>query len=169
MAPKIGQQDKWILATSVALSLLSILYVLLLFPKELTTAFVLYLNYLSVALIVLLALFLTAMLYRKQQKTQSKKLDSSVDKTKKIVKQLIWRNRYVLQSQKGKLNHESVNMNIEQWNEIKATFAKKYIFPVVSENEISLKVISELIDKSLTGAAIGGIRPPTYSVRSINR
>jgi len=169
MSPKIGQQDKWILATSVALSLLSILYFLALFPKEATTVFLLYLNYLAVVLIVLLALFLTVMLYKKQQKTQSKKLDSSVDNKIKTVEQLIWRNRYVLQSQKGKLDHESVNINIEQWKEIKATFTKKYIFPVISENEVSLEIVSELIDKSLRGAAIGGIRPPTYSVRNINR
>ncbi len=169
MSSKIGQQDKWILATSVALSLLSVLYFLVLFPKEATTVFSLYVNYLAVVLIVVLALFLTVMLYRKLQKSQSKKLDSSVDKKIKTVEQLIWRNRYVLQSQKGKLNHESVNDNIEQWKEIKTAFAKKYVFPVVSESDVSLKVVTELIEKSLRGAAIGGIRPPTYSVRNINR
>ncbi len=108
------------------------------------------------------------MLYKRQQKSRSKELDSLMKKKIKVVEQLIWRNRYVLQSQKGNLNHDAAKDNIEQWKEIKITFTKKYIFPTVSESDISLKIVSELIDKSLRGASFGGIRPPTYNVRNIN-
>ncbi len=166
MSSKEDKQDKWMLATSVSLSLLSILYLSLLFPADASTVLSLYIGYVIVTLVVILALFLTLMLYKRQQKLKSKKLDSSMNKKIKIVEQFIWRNRYVLQSQKGKLNQDTVNDNIEAWEEIKTAFSKKYIFPTVSESDISLKIVSELIDKSLRGAAIGGIRPQTYSVNN---
>ncbi len=113
MSFKKGKQDKWILVTSVSFCLLSILYLSLLFPTDATTVLSLYINYLSVILIVILALFLTLMLYKRQQKSKSKELDSSMKKKIKIVEQIIWRNRYVLQSKKGKLNFDAVNDNIE--------------------------------------------------------
>ncbi len=125
MSSKEGKQNKWILATSVSLSLLSILYLSLLFPNEVATVLSLYINYLSAISIVLLSLLLTLMLYKRQQKSKSKKFEYLKDKKIKIAEQLIWRNRYVLQSQKGNLNHDAVKDNIEQWKEIKITFTKK--------------------------------------------
>ena len=164
-----GQQERWILSTSIALSLLSGLYFFLLFPNETSTVFTLYLNYIIVALITLLALVLIFLLYKKQQNNDSTTQEVKENKKIKTIEQLIWRNRYVLQAQKAKLNHQSASENRSQWNEIKIVFIKKYIFPVVSEEDVSLETVSELIEKSLRGAAISGIRPPTYSVRNINR
>jgi uncharacterized membrane protein len=169
MAKKIGGQDKWIISTSVVLTLLCASYFLFLFPRDATTLFQIYLNYLIAILIVVLAITLTVMLYRKQGKNHSSSISEEAEKTEKIVAQIIWRNRYVLQSKKSHLLYEPSLDNREKWDEIKKAFAEEYIYLTIPESKVSVRKVSELIEKSLQGASIGSIKPPTYSVKNISK
>jgi len=167
MAKNNRQQEKWILTTSVALSVLAALYFFLLFPRETSTVFLQYLTYIIVSLILVLAVTLTVMIFKKQQKRTFRTNTEETGKKEKTVEQLIWRNRYVLQSQKAQLMFEDNSESREQWHQAKVDFARKYISPVIPEDDVPLEVTSELIEKSLRGASIGGIRPPTYNVKDL--
>ena len=169
MANNNGQQDKWLISTSVALTLLSAGYFFFLFPKETTTIVEVYISYLAASLIVILAISLTIMLYRRLLKNRSSSNSDEVNKLEKVVSQIIWRNRYVLQSKKSQLMFEHTLENREKWNAVKKVFAKEHIHFKIPESKVPFNRVSELIEQSLQGAAIGGIRPPTYSVRNINQ
>lgn len=169
MAKRQGAHGKWIVSTSLALALFCAIYFFFLFPKETTTLFHVYLSYLIACLIVALAISLTIMLYRIQAKNNSFSKTEEAEKFEKVVAQIIWRNRYVLQTKKSQLLYEPSIENREKWDEIKETFAQEYVYVTISENKVSVNKISELIEKSLEGTSIGSIRPPTYSVKNINQ
>ena len=169
MAKNKGAQDKWLISTSLVLSLLCAIYFFFLFPRDATTLFQVYLNYIIASLIVVLAITLTLMLYRKQIKNRSTSKSEETEKFEKVVAQIIWRNRYVLQSKKSQLLYEPSLENRAKWDEIKRIFAQEYVYLTILESKVPLKKVSELIEKSLQGASIGSIRPPTYSVKNINQ
>ena len=169
MAKKHGEQDKWLISTSLMLTLLCGIYFFFLFPRDTTTIFQIYLNYILASLIVVLAITLTLMIYRKQVKSRSTSKNEEAEKYQKVVAQIIWRNRYVLQSQKSQLLYEPSLENRAKWDEIKRIFAQEYVYVTIPETKVPLRKVSELIEKSLQGASIGSIRPPTYSVKNINQ
>ena len=161
MAKNMGKQDKWLISTSLLLTLLCASYFLFLFPRDATTLLQVYLSYLIAALIVVLAITLTFMLYRKQVNSRSFSKSEEAEKYQKVVAQIIWRNRYVLQSKKSHLLYEPSLDNREKWDEIKKAFAKEYIHLTIPESKVSARKVSELIEKSLQGASIGSSKPPT--------
>ncbi|PCJ48491.1 MAG: hypothetical protein COA74_08850 [Gammaproteobacteria bacterium] len=169
MARKHGEQDKWLISTSVTLTLLALAYFFFLFPGETSSLVQLYVGYLMGGLIVILAIALTVMLYRRQLKSQSSNKFDEVANVEKLVSQIIWRNRYVLQSKKSQILYEPTLENRELWNKVKKTFAQEYVYLKIPESKVSFNRVSELIEKSLQGGAIGGIHPPTYSVKSISQ
>ena len=168
MASKIGQSEKWILPTSIALSGLTALYFFGLFPKDASDAFIQYLNYITLGIIVTLALTLTGLLYSKQQDKKSLVKTEDLEKKYKSIEQVIWRSRYVLQSQKAKLMYDDTPENREKWQKEKAIFAIESIFPIIPEEEVPFHMVSKLIEKSLSGSSLGTIRPPTYDVMNGN-
>ncbi|MFT5450949.1 MAG: putative membrane protein [Enterobacterales bacterium] len=169
MAEYKGEQDKWIISTAVVLAILCVIYFLFLFPKDATTIFQVYLSFFIASLIAILTIILTLMLYRKQVKKRLSLKSKEAEKLEKVVSQIIWRNRYVLQSQKSQLLSEPSLDNREKWSDIKKIFAEEYVHLTIPKSKISDRKVSELIEKSLQGASIGSIRPPAYSVKSINR
>jgi hypothetical protein len=169
MAKKQGEQEKWLISTSLALTLLCASYFFFLFPREATSLFQIYLSYLIAGLIVFLAITLTLILYRKKVKSRSSSKYDEAEKFEKVVAQIIWRNRYVLQSKKSQLMYEPSLENKSKWDEIKNIFAQEYVYLTIPESKVPLNKVSELIEKSLQGASIGSIRPPTYSVKNISQ
>jgi len=168
MARKTEQQERWLLATSIALSSLVLVYFLLLFPKETSTVFQQYLNYIVVVVIVLLAVTLTRLLIKRLNNKNVVIQYIKEERGIKTAEQLIWRNRYVLQAKKSQLQISNAPESKALWHEEKVNFAKKHIYPTVPEADVSLQLVSELIEKSLRGTDIGSVQPPTYSVRNIN-
>ena len=166
--------DRWLFPTSTALCLLTILYFFLLFPKDTSVVYIKYLLFINAVLIVILSSTLTIMLHRKLKNKKSANQSEDLAKKEKIIEQIIWRKRYVLQAKKVQLmvddpldddplDDDSID-NKERWNQEKLIFARKYVFPIISQVEIPYEVVSELIEKSLRGGSFGGISPPTYSV-----
>lgn len=164
MANNKGQHHGWIITTCLALSVFSTLYFLILFPDETTMLLIKYLFYI---VIIILGGVLAIMWNNKKRQNTSQIDLSNSDKKVKVVEQLIWRNRFVLESKKTQLIDDDKSHDIKEWKDEKYKFAQKYVFPVVSEADVPLDVVSDLIEKSLRGGAIRGIRPPTYSVTSI--
>ena len=168
MTNKSEQQGKWVTSTSVALTFLTAAYFLFLFPREATSLLEVYINYFFAVLIVSLAVTLTFMLYNKHVKSRSSTTSKQTDNYEKIVAQIIWRNRYVLQSKKSNLLYEPSMENRAKWDEIKKNFADEYVYLTIPEDKFSLNKVSQLIEKSFHGTAIGSIKPPTYSVKNIH-
>ena len=164
MANQFGKSEVWIMPTSILLSGLTALYFFVLFPKDASDVFIQYLNYITLGLIVILALTLTGLLYGWQKDKRSQIDTKDLEKKYKVIEQIIWRNRYVLQSQKAKLMFDDNLENREQWQKDKAIFAIEKIFPKIPEDEVPFHLVSKLIEKSLSGSSLGGIRPPTYNV-----
>ena len=165
MAYNKEQQERWIFATFLALCILSVLYFVFLFPREATTVMMQSLTNLIASLIVMLSFGMLVLLFQKEKnKQQEYKLRQNERQKKdlKIIEQLIWRNRYVLQSIKEKLKEEDSPDNNEKWKEEKEKFARKYVLPKFSEENVPMDIVTGLLDKALRGGIVGGIKPPTY-------
>ena len=165
MAYNKEQQERWIFATFLALCILSVLYFVFLFPREATTVMMQSLTNLIASLIVMLSFGMLVLLFQKEKnKQQEYKLRQNERQKKdlKIIEQLIWRNRYVLQSIKEKLKEEDSPDNNEKWKEEKEKFARKYVLPQFSEENVPMDIVTGLLDKALRGGIVGGIKPPTY-------
>jgi len=165
MKSKTTKSDQWFLPTSITLVLLVLLYFFVLFPKDVTTVFFQYITYVVFTLIAVLIIILVGLLYLRKAENNSAKKAVDTDKNEQKVEHLIWRNRYVLQASRSRIQSSPTDDAKELWLKEKAIFSKKYIFPVIPEEVVPFHEVSELIEKSLRGAAIGGIRPPTYNVR----
>ena len=168
MSKMKDQHQGWVITTIITLSLFSMLYFVVIFPDETKNVISQYLITLIVVIGIVISLVLLIMLNNKANSKPSQTQIATEDKKVKSVEHLIWRNRYVLEATKTRLINEDKPGNRDIWIEEKANFARKYIFPVIPETAVSLEVISDLIEKSIRGGAIRGIRPPTYSVTDTN-
>ncbi len=168
MANNISNREQWIIPTSIALTILVSLYFFVLFPKDASVVLYQSITYLVIVLITILTVFLISLIYQRTVRNNSFQEVVKSNKNEKKVEQLIWRNRYVLQAQKARIMSDPTEENQQLWMDEKTKFARKYIFPEISETDISLKMVIDLIETSLRGGSIGGIRPPTYNVKHSN-
>jgi len=150
MSDKDSQQERWILPTMIVLVVLTILYILLLLPPEITSNFSPYFDYFMMVFVLMMTTSLSLVLYQRQQHHQYHRQSSISTKKQKMIEQIIWRNRYVLQFKK----HQSM-----QWSKEKQLFANTAIFTIIPESEYPFQKVSELIEQSLRGGAPGGIKP----------
>ena len=160
--------DKWILSTAILMSLINLGYVIYLFPTESSDLIESYEKYIQVVLIQFLLILLSFKLYKKQlEKSLLKKLDESI-KIEKIIERIIWCNRYVLQTKKEDSSKDNNEENKEKWQKDKKDFANNFIYPLFPESKVSFNQVSQMIENSLSGNSLGGIKPPIDGIEVVN-
>ena len=163
------QQVKWVLPTLFVLCFLSVLYFLLLFSVDVVLIFEQYISLIILFISTLFCFSLSGLYLQIQQNKQARIKTKQALKQEKNIEYIIWRNRYALQSQKEQLMSVDNTTFNETWLQNKISFANQFIYPIIPAQKVSIDTVSELIEKSLRGAAIGGVRPPLYNVRNINQ
>lgn len=156
--------EGWILSTSVILMVMLVCYGCFLFATDLTSLLSLYNEHLIVFLIILavMLIFIKFYLLFRLMRIRHRSLKSS--QLEKQIAQIIWRQRYVLQSDKMKIMRHNTPANRKLWHQQKRHFIMDEIIPKLPEQEFSMEFISELIEKFIKGTSLDAIRPPTYEV-----
>jgi len=162
-----SKKNKWILSTVLLLAAITISYMVMLFPKDTSSALLQYLSLFAIPLVVMAVFTLAVALFIITKKKVTKKTNINQDNHLKTIAQLIWRYRYVLRSTKTRLTKEDNIANKQKWENKKAEFARIIIFPVIPETKISTEQVSQLIEKSLKGVTVNNVNPPIYKVTDI--
>lgn len=169
MADKNNQHEQWIFRTTIILGVLSMVYFIVLIHQDTGVFVVQYLSNNPIILTVISIFVVMLIMYRKLElyshKCQRNKVAMQSDSIKAI-EQIIWRNRYVLQSRKVKSAVDVRLDNPVKWLQVKQTFCEETVFTVVSEQKVSFEDVSDLIDKSLAGLSYSGIPPLTYHIEN---
>ena len=164
---KNTQKDSWLLLTFSVLVIVFALFFSFLFPKE---AFALVQQYIYFAIPSIITMFLLMFhiryFSRFKVRQQQKKLDNR-NKHIKLAEQLIWRSRYSLEAQKGQIYDGNDAESMEKWQQAKKEYIISKLYPVVSEQEVPIKVASALIENSLSGTRFRSGRLPTYGVTDL--
>lgn len=168
-APVKKRQTSWLIPTLVALTLLVMLYVVFLFPRDSWSTIV---PYIPAFIAALLFIFLGISIFHffsNLKRVEYIKLRGGHDKKIKMVEQIIWRNRYVLQSAKDEImNEKSINKH-QKWRDVETDFINNKVFPVIPESEITFDTVSEVINNALSPSSINSSRPPVYKVKNIKK
>ena len=160
----------------LVLLVLTAIYFLLLFPDQVFLyADKLITNVLEKNLLFIIAIVTVTLLIhqvirfysRKKKRISVQHTEQNINQVK-LVDQIIWRNRYVLNAKKMQLLFEISEADIEKWEGEKLSFAQDHIYNLVDEVKVPYEIVSERIEKSLSNASIGGVRPPTYKVKAID-
>ena len=162
-------QTSWLLPTSLALTLLVVLYIVFLFPRDSWSTIV---PYIPAFIATLLFIFLGISIFNyfsNLKMVEYSKLRGGHEKKIKVVEQIIWRNRYVLQSAKDEIMEETSIHKHQKWRDVEADFITNKVFPVIPESEIPFETISEVIDNALATGSINSSRPPVYKVKNIEK
>jgi len=159
----------WVFPTLFVLMVIFMSYIFYLFPRDSSAAMQAYQPNLTIPLVLVFMTLAINSVFRKFKTHEIKQKQIYQEKKIKTIERLIWRNRYVLQAVKAKINKEEGMTNSPRWQNEKINFAEKKIFSVISKADVSFEQISMLIEKSLKGASIGGIMPPVYGVKDIKK
>ncbi len=158
----------WLLPTSLVLTVLMALYVVILFPSDSWLIIIPYISAFA-AMIVFIFIGITIFNYYNNVKmAEYTKLRGGYDKKIKSIEEVVWRNRYVLQSAKDKIMNNNTIYKHQQWNDIKVEFIRSKVFPVIPEAEVPLQTVSNILEKAI-GASSLNSKPPVYKVKRIKK
>lgn len=163
MTKFVDEQERWISPTSVTLVMLVMVYFFVLFPGYASGVLFQYLNYFILLMIAIMTISLIAMIYRKIQKIRAKAQKATKKKHAKHIKsieQLIWRNRFVLQTKQLNFSPNAHLDNQKKWEQEKRLFCQRSVFSIVSEKKVSFEEVSTLIEKALRRLASDGLNLP---------
>ncbi len=162
-----NHQTPWLLPTSVALTLLIALYVFFIFPKDNWSIIIPYISAFAVTLVAIFLGIVIFKYYKKVKTAEYSKQRNDHNKKIKSIEQLIWRNRFVLQSAKDEIMEKDTINKDQQWNDIKVAFIRSKVFPVIPETEVPLETVSNIVKKALGASSLNSSKPPVYKVKSI--
>ncbi len=173
MKPVIFFHDnhsQWVTTTAFILSVLTVLYIMYLFPADTAYTLAQYIPELIILLICSMVCFLVYYVIKKSKIKVFRARQVKLEKNIKIIERIIWRNRYVLKTTKLDISNIDENIkNSHRWLDAKTNFVNQNIYSVISERDIAFEMISPLIENALNSISEGEVKLPVYSVRNIDK
>ena len=163
-----NKNEPWLLITFTALLVVVGIFYAFLFPDEAFNFVRQYWQLITPVLIIIIILFMTFSFTSKFKQKREEKKETSRNKQIKIAEQLIWRSRYSLESQKAQILSDNDPESHDKWTELKHNYIRTKLYPVVSEQQVSLSLASALIENTLSGNRFRTGRLPTYGVTDVD-
>ncbi len=162
-------KTSWLLPTSLVLTVLMALYVFFLFPRDSWSVIIPYIPAFAATIVFIFIGIMIFNYYSNVKMAEYSKLRGGHNKKIKSIEQLIWRNRYVLQSAKEEIMKKNTVYKYQKWNEVKVKFIKSKVFPVIPETEVPLETVSDIVENALSTSSLNSSKPPVYKVKSIKQ
>lgn len=164
---KTANKENWFYVTIAVLILVMGVFYALLFPEEFLALVSRYLYIILPVASGAVVAWLIILGLKHHQDVKSIRTKKHRENQIRKVEQLIWRNRFTLDSQRSQIMFEYSQENHDRWQQVKAEFIRSKVYPQVPERDVPLNLASMLVERVLSGQSYRNSRLPTYGVQDL--